>query len=88
MEERNKSNQERLGVGVSKGSQRPRKKETGTRIADWGFETGGDEGPWFIAKYSHSILSCCGEDCEEGDEIRADGEGGYQGRCCYPEGDD
>ena len=55
--------------------------------ADWNWGEDDRRGPWFIASYS-STLSCCGDDCEEGDEIRADGEGGWEGRCCYPDKDD
>lgn len=65
-----------------KRSRRPRE----TKIADWGFDED-RTGPWFIASYE-SVLSCCGNECEEGDEIRADGEGGWEGRCCYPGDDD
>lgn len=71
---------------MSKGSQRPRRKLS-LQTADWGFDQEDKTGPWFIATYV-STLSCCGDECEEGDEIRADGEGGYQGRCCYPGKDD
>lgn len=73
---------------MSKGSHRPRRKGVNFSTADWGFDKQQDKtGPWFIASYQ-STLSCCGDECEEGDEIRADGEGGYQGRCCYPGKDD
>lgn len=71
---------------MSKGSHRPRRRGAGIsfEVADWGLDKDQVKvGPWFMAEYS-STLSCCGDECEEGDEIRADGEGGYQGRCCYP----
>lgn len=46
---------------------------------------GADTGPWFTAAYSGDCDQC-GNYFFEGDEIRADGEGGWQGReCC---GDD
>lgn len=35
-----------------------------------------DFGPWFTAQFD-SECDDCGEDIEEGDQIRADGEGGY-----------
>jgi hypothetical protein len=38
-------------------------------------------GPWFIAAYDGDC-SGCGADFEDGDEIRADGEGGWLARCC------
>lgn len=39
-------------------------------------------GPWFVAGYD-GACSCCGDDIVEGDEIRADGFGSYEGReCC------
>lgn len=73
---------------MSKGSHRPRRKSSDLSVVDWGIDTGDKTGPWFIASYDGTTLSCCGEENEEGDEIRADGEGGYQGRCCYPGKDD
>lgn len=36
-------------------------------------------GPWFTALY-HGMCSACGDRFEPGDEIRADGDGGYE--CC------
>ena len=39
-------------------------------------------GTWFVAGWP-GRCSCCGEDIAEGDEIRADGFGSYEGReCC------
>jgi len=38
-------------------------------------------GPWFIAGY-HGACSACGFDIEPGDEIRADGQGGWECREC------
>lgn len=38
-------------------------------------------GPWFIAARD-GACSCCGHDIAEGDEIRADGFGSWEGRCC------
>ena len=39
-------------------------------------------GPWFIAAYNGSC-SGCGEDIAPDDEIRADGDGGWERReCC------
>lgn len=38
-------------------------------------------GPWFIAAYDGDCAGCGDEFCE-GDEIRADGEGGWLARCC------
>jgi hypothetical protein len=40
-----------------------------------------DSPPWTIAAYSGSC-SGCGEEIEPDDEIRADGQGGWEGRCC------
>lgn len=59
----------------------------GVRIANWGWEEN-SKGPWIIAQYSDTELSCCGDAVQEGDEIRADGEGGWEGRCCYPRSED
>lgn len=39
-----------------------------------------DKGPWFFANYP-GRCSECGERYEEGDRIRADGEGGYECDC-------
>jgi hypothetical protein len=41
-------------------------------------------GPWFEARWPSRCP--CGEPIRGGDEIRADGQGQYTGRCC--EGDD
>lgn len=41
-------------------------------------------GPWFTATYAGECDGCGGQ-IEPGDQIRADGEGGWQGECC---GDD
>lgn len=38
-------------------------------------------GPWFMARYAGEC-SACGNGFLSGDEIRADGAGGYEGRCC------
>jgi hypothetical protein len=38
-------------------------------------------GPWFIAAYDGDC-SGCGQEFSEGDEIRADGQGGWLARCC------
>lgn len=38
-------------------------------------------GPWFVAARD-GACSRCGEDIAEGDEIRADGWGCWEGRCC------
>lgn len=38
-------------------------------------------GPPFEAMYA-GVCSDCGDRFDEGDEIRADGEGGYLGPCC------
>jgi hypothetical protein len=40
-----------------------------------------EQGPWFIAGY-YGSCSGCGEDISPGDEIRADGHGRWEGRCC------
>lgn len=72
---------------MSKGSHRPRSKNEHFSIARWDLSEAVKTGPWFTAEYV-STLGCCGDECEAGDEIRADGEGGYQGRCCYPGKDD
>lgn len=44
------------------------------------------KGPWFTAAYSGSCSACFNR-TEVGDEIRADGEGGYECSECYPYGD-
>ena len=41
-----------------------------------------DKGPWVVAVFD-GACSGCGEDIGAGsDEIRADGYGGWEGRCC------
>lgn len=40
-----------------------------------------DVGPWFEASFE-SDSSCCGIDIEPGNEIRADGDGGWEHRDC------
>lgn len=40
-----------------------------------------ESGPWFAAAYD-GACTYCGEDIEPGDDIRADGHGGWLGRCC------
>jgi hypothetical protein len=40
-----------------------------------------EQGRWFVAGY-YGACHGCGEDIEPGDEIRADGRGGWEGRCC------
>lgn len=58
-----------------------------SKVANWGWDDT-SRGPWVSANYE-GVMSCCGEICDEGDMIRADGEGGWEGqRCCYPEDDD
>lgn len=37
-------------------------------------------GPWFPAQFPGECP--CGEEFDEGDDIRADGSGGWEGRCC------
>lgn len=44
-------------------------------------------GPWFTAGYG-GACSDCGEPFEEGDEIRADGWGSWEGRECQDGHDD
>lgn len=73
---------------MSKSSPRPPRRGISFETADWGLDREDKTGPWFTATYPGTTLSCCGEENEEGDEIRADGEGGYHGRCCYPGKDD
>lgn len=41
-----------------------------------------DAGPWFFAAFDSKDASCCGMDIEEGDEIRAAGDGGWEHREC------
>jgi hypothetical protein len=41
----------------------------------------GVPGPWCVAEYWGSCAGC-GADITPGDEIRADGYNGWQGRCC------
>lgn len=44
--------------------------------------------PWFVAAYFGSC-SVCGEDIEPGDDIRSDGDGGWERReCCGDDEDD
>lgn len=42
-------------------------------------------GPWFFAGFD-SEAACCGIDIESGDEIRADGSGGWEHRECVERG--
>lgn len=46
-----------------------------------------DPGPWFPAGYGGDC-SGCGQDIEPGDEIRADGSGGWERRDCCGENDE
>lgn len=46
-----------------------------------------DPGPWFIARFEGEC-SAEGDTIEEGDEIRADGSGGYEHRDCVFEYED
>lgn len=39
-------------------------------------------GPWFDAMFNGGECSRCGDRIEEGEEIRADGEGSYEHREC------
>lgn len=43
--------------------------------------TGPRPGPWFYASFD-SECDTCGEPLYEGDLIRADGSGGYEGQDC------
>lgn len=45
------------------------------------FESVPERGLWFRASYSGECATC-GEDIEPGDEIRAVGDNGYEGRMC------
>lgn len=57
-----------------------------SRITDFGALLAKSvQGKWFTANYSGDC-SICGERFERGEEIRADGSGGWQGRDCC--GDD
>jgi hypothetical protein len=47
----------------------------------------GTLGPWLIAAY-HGECVECGADINDGDEIRADGEGGYLCWECGEEAED
>lgn len=40
------------------------------------------KGKWFPAEFSGGEKSCCGDRIEVGEDIRADGHGGWEGRCC------
>jgi len=45
-------------------------------------------GPWFTATYDQDCDGC-GDRISEGDTIRADGEGGWEGQeCCGDDEDD
>lgn len=54
------------------------------RIVQWEIVDGPQKGPWFPARFP-GTKSCCDDDIEVGEDIRADGNGGWEGRCC---GDD
>lgn len=57
-------------------------------IASWGIDDKPQKGPWFPARYSGGEKSCCDEPIEEAEEIRADGSGGWEGRCCDNDGNE
>lgn len=42
---------------------------------------GSSPGPWVEAQYT-GMCSGCGDEFYSGDEIRADGSGGWEGQCC------
>lgn len=44
-------------------------------------------GVWFTARFD-SDCDGCGALIEEGDRIRADGDGGYPGECCGEDDDE
>lgn len=44
-------------------------------------------GQWFQARYEGDCDQC-GAPFEEGDMIRSDGEGGWQGECCAGDEDE
>lgn len=46
-----------------------------------------NKGPWVIASFTGGQC-VCGEDIIEDDEIRADGEGGWERRECCGDDDD
>lgn len=39
-------------------------------------------GPWFTARFDSDCAGPCGSEIQAGDDIRADGEGGYLCRDC------
>jgi hypothetical protein len=45
-------------------------------------------GPWFLAAYSTGECAECSEPISEGDEIRADGDGGWLCAGCGDREDD
>jgi hypothetical protein len=57
-------------------------------IVSWAIEGNDENDPlqpkakWFPARYSGGEKSCCGDPIEEGEDIRADGDSGWEGRCC------
>lgn len=44
-------------------------------------------GPWFMAMYP-GFCSACGDEFASGEQIRADGCGGYLAECCGGDDDD
>jgi hypothetical protein len=42
---------------------------------------GSNKGPWITARFDSECSGCDGA-LWEGDDIRADGSGGWEGRCC------
>lgn len=57
-------------------------------IVQWGLKKERDgKGPWVEARYEGTEKTCCGERTDEGELIRADGDGGWEGQCCYNEDD-
>lgn len=41
-----------------------------------------DKGPWLTAGFDGACSGCGGDIAAGADEIRADGSGGWEGRCC------
>lgn len=69
--------------GEETASQSDRAAESGGVDITGPVYTGANPGPWFEAQFP-GICERGGEGFEQGEEIRADGEGGYECRQCVP----
>lgn len=72
----------RMGPGLCEGASKPPRVAEGDQFADPAPVT--DQAPYFTASYDS--MGSCGHEIMEGEEIRADGEGGWLCGLCSDEG--